>query len=185
MLCFMCLFVFLCVCISFSCSLLLFSFRSLVPSFFICLLLTCCLLFYFFFLMIRRPPRSTRTDTLFPYTTLFRSIGRQAFVSFPNFAHWRVRLSLLWEGKMPVTRLLPVKWYETPNIHHLTIHDFRELVRDKGYKIEGEWFLSGDRQRSEEHTSELQSLMRISYAVFCLKKKKNQSKLQPQLSITH
>src|SRR3546814_5929758 len=48
-------------------------------------------------------------------------IGRQAFVSFPNFAHWRVRLSLLWEGKMPVTRLLPVKWYETPNIQHLTI----------------------------------------------------------------
>src|SRR3546814_1190073 len=101
--------------------------------------------------MILPPPRSTLTDTLFPYTTLFRShllrIGRQAFVSFPNFAHWRVRLSLLWEGKMPVTRLLPVKWYETPNIHHLTIHDFRELVRDKGYKIEGEWFLSGDRQQ--------------------------------------
>src|SRR3546814_7166688 len=80
-------------------------------------------------------------------------IGRQAFVSFPNFAHWRVRLSLLWEGKMPVTRLLPVKWYETPNIHHLTIHDFRELVRDKGYKIEGEWFLSGDRKKDRKSNS--------------------------------
>src|SRR6056297_3989346 len=73
----------------------------------------------FFFLMIRRPPRSTRTDTLFPYTTLFRSlkVGPQAGVRWPS---------------VPLPR----------------------------------W-------RSEEHTSELQSLRRISYAVFCLKKKKN------------
>ncbi len=55
-------------------------------------------------------------------------IGRKAFVSFPNFAHWRVRLSLLWGGRMPVTRLLPVAWYETPNIHHVTIDDFRALL---------------------------------------------------------
>ena len=52
-------------------------------------------------------------------------IGGRAFVSFPNFAHWRVRLSLLWGGRMPVTRLLPERWYDTPNIHHLTIDDFR------------------------------------------------------------
>ena len=43
-------------------------------------------------------------------------VGRKAFVSFPNFAHWKVRLSLLWNGRMPVTRLLPIAWYETPNI---------------------------------------------------------------------
>jgi methionine biosynthesis protein MetW len=73
-------------------------------------------------------------------------IGRKAFVSFPNFAHWRVRLSLLWGGRMPVTRLLPVAWYETPNIHHVTINDFRALVRDRGISVENAWFLSGDQR---------------------------------------
>lgn len=73
-------------------------------------------------------------------------VGRKAFVSFPNFAHWRVRASLLWNGRMPVTRLLPIAWYETPNIHHVTVRDFRLLVAEKGYRAEGEWFLSGDRR---------------------------------------
>ena len=72
-------------------------------------------------------------------------VGRKAFVSFPNFAHWKVRASLLWNGRMPVTRLLPIAWYETPNIHHVTVRDFRELVADKGYRVEGQWFLSGDK----------------------------------------
>ena len=76
-------------------------------------------------------------------------IGRKAFVSFPNFAHWRVRLSLLWRGRMPVTRLLPVLWYETPNIHHLTIDDFRALVKERGITVEGGWFLSGDKRCSQ------------------------------------
>ena len=73
-------------------------------------------------------------------------VGRKAFVSFPNFAHWKVRASLLWNGRMPVTRLLPIAWYETPNIHHVTVRDFRALVAKKGYRVEGEWFLSGDHQ---------------------------------------
>jgi len=73
-------------------------------------------------------------------------IGRQAFVSFPNFAHWRGRLSLLWGGRMPVTRLLPESWYVTPNIHHVTIDDFRALVRERGWSIDGQWFLSGDKE---------------------------------------
>jgi len=72
-------------------------------------------------------------------------IGRRAFVSFPNFAHWRVRLSLLWGGRMPVTRLLPVAWYATPNIHHVTIDDFRAFVKERGLVMEGAWFLSGDK----------------------------------------
>src|SRR3546814_15397744 len=93
-------------------------------------LLLLCL--FFFFLMIRRPPRSTRTDTLFPYTTLFRSAGYS-----PEDADWRV-------GSLPT-------------------HP------DQGHRRS----LTAHWQRSEEHTSELQSLMRISYAVFCLKKKKN------------
>ena len=70
-------------------------------------------------------------------------VGRQAFVSFPNFAHWRTRSALMFGGKMPVTRAIPVSWYETPNIHHVTVKDFRELAREKGAKIEREWFFSG------------------------------------------
>jgi len=71
-------------------------------------------------------------------------IGRRAFVSFPNFAHWRVRMALLTGGRMPVTRLLPVEWYETPNIHHLTIADFRAFVAQRGIRVEGAWYLAGD-----------------------------------------
>src|SRR3546814_7860068 len=81
------------------------------------------LCFFVFFLMIRRPPRSTRTDTLFPYTTLFRSLPMIVISSTPMKA--------------------PISVPDPP-------------------------------ARSEEHTSELQSLMRISYAVFCLKKKKTE-----------
>src|SRR3546814_8870893 len=90
--------------------------------------------------MIRRPPRSTRTDTLFPYTTLFRSPLRGA--------GRRVA-----EVELPVCLAAPVR---------------RSFPAQEG------------RQRSEEHTSELQSLMRNSYAVFCLKKKTN-----PQLICLH
>ncbi|GAA4773886.1 methionine biosynthesis protein MetW [Stakelama sediminis] len=73
-------------------------------------------------------------------------IGRRAFVSFPNFAHWRVRLSLLWGGRMPVTRLLPERWYDTPNIHHVTIDDFRAMVAERGIEIEKARYLRGDRR---------------------------------------
>src|SRR3546814_8117331 len=88
------------------------------------------LYFFFFFLMIRRPPRSTRTDTLFPYTTLFRSV-------------------------LDAAQVVP---------------ELAEAVSDCGLVLG-----CTARSRSEEHTSELQSLMRISYAVFCLKKKKNRT----------
>src|SRR3546814_2780736 len=90
--------------------------------------------FFFFCLMIRRPPRSTRTDTLFPYTTLFRSHALRTLNRFMAGEH----------------ELLPA-------------------ARD-GY------------DRSEEHTSELQSLMRISYAVFCLKKKKKKQQKKKQVT---
>src|SRR3546814_1608162 len=88
--------------------------------------------------MIRRPPRSTRTDTLFPYTTLFRS-------------------DLLPAG-------IGLKRVEAP----LHIHSQYQCRP----KADGQPLIALRRIRSEEHTSELQSLMRISYAVFCLKKKK-------------
>lgn len=70
-------------------------------------------------------------------------VGRRAFVSFPNFAHWRTRLALLLGGRMPVTRLIPVAWYETPNIHHLTIADFRDLLAQRGIRAERAWFFTG------------------------------------------
>lgn len=91
-------------------------------------------------------------------------IGRQAFVSFPNFGHWRVRASLLWGGRMPVTRLLPERWYDTPNIHHVTIDDFRAFVKERGVTVDGAWFLSGDRR-----TTSAAANFRAEHAVFLLK----------------
>ncbi len=92
-------------------------------------------------------------------------IAPRAFVSFPNFAHWRVRLALLWGGRMPVTRLLPVAWYETPNIHHVTVSDFRDLLRDKGIGVEGAWYLSGDKPTSDAAAS-----WRAEHAIFLIRR---------------
>src|SRR3546814_3145688 len=106
------------------------------------------------FLMIRRPPRSTRTDTLFPYTTLFRSL-------FPK----RMVISRERNAAMPARKEI---YWKTP-----------APGRSSSFKYSN---------RSEEHTSELQSLMRISYAVFCLKKKKhniNKTEQQNQTQTTH
>lgn len=91
-------------------------------------------------------------------------IGQQVFVSFPNFAHWRGRLSLLLGGRMPVTRLLPERWYATPNIHHLTIDDFRALVKKRGWAIEGQWFLNGGRE-----TGPVNANLMAEHAVFLLR----------------
>src|SRR3546814_5209648 len=94
--------------------------------------------------MIRRPPRSTRTDTLFPYTTLFRSSAH----SVVGLYRWRLRSCFcLCDADRDQSRLSAEYW---------------RAAIDR---------MAGLRSRSEEHTSELQSLMRISYAVFCLKKK--------------
>ncbi len=90
-------------------------------------------------------------------------IAPRAFVSFPNFAHWRIRLALLWGGRMPVTRLLPVAWYETPNIHHVTVSDFRDLVRSKGIRVERVWHLSGDKPTSDAAAS-----WRAEHAIFLI-----------------
>ena len=92
-------------------------------------------------------------------------IGRRAFVSFPNFAHWRVRLSLLWGGRMPVTRLLPERWYDTPNIHHLTVDDFRAFLAERDVAVERAWFLSGDRARGAAAANLL-----AEHAIFLLRR---------------
>src|SRR3546814_6353250 len=97
-----------------------------------------------FFLMIRRPPRSTRTDTLFPYTMLFRSVGAMIAIE-GNFST---------EDETYVTGKEKLK----------VLHGFITDQEDEQTIFEAV-------ERSEEHTSELKSLMRISYAVFCLTKK--------------
>src|SRR3546814_1758664 len=102
--------------------------------------------------MIRRPPRSTRTDTLFPYTTLFRSEARARFEAAEIVSR-------------PDSVLLP----GLVNAH---VHNPMTLLRGVADDLPLKVWLQ-QHIRSEEHTSELQSLMRISYAVFCLKKKKN------------
>ena len=86
-------------------------------------------------------PTSTRPDRILE--ELLR-VGERAFVSFPNFAHWRTRAALLMKGRMPVTKALPVSWYATPNIHHVTIEDFRALAQEKGARIERRWFFADD-----------------------------------------
>src|SRR3546814_9721157 len=101
--------------------------------------------------MIRRPPRSTRTDTLFPYTTLFRS----SMVMSLETATSGCQLLSGWGGLN--------RW--TTNLHR---------------RLSEGWSVQSTLARSEEHTSELQSLMRISYAVFCLKKKTTKQEKHPQ-----
>src|SRR3546814_6018205 len=107
----------------------------------------------FFFLMIRRPPRSTRTDTLFPYTTLFRSS-----IDKPE---------ALAAARAFIGEHAPLAFYNDP-------------------EAKLPWALkpAAAGMRSEEHTSELQSLMRISYAVFCLKKKTNSDNTRPRQALS-
>src|SRR3546814_10368055 len=94
-------------------------------------------------LMRRRPPRSTRTDTLFPDTTLFRSVarGRRGAIDFES-----TETRIVFSGERKIDRIVPVQ-------------------RNRAHRL----------IRSEEHTSELQSLMRTSYAVFCMKKQTKKS----------
>ena len=73
-------------------------------------------------------------------------VGRRVIVAFPNFGHWRVRLSMLLSGRAPQTRLFPYDWYDSPNIHFLTVHDFEELAQREGLKVERRFFLSGPRK---------------------------------------
>lgn len=74
-------------------------------------------------------------------------IGERAIVSFPNFGHWRMRLYLLFRGRMPVTRELPYSWYDTPNIHFCTIRDFVALCEELGATVETATALDGAGQK--------------------------------------
>lgn len=72
-------------------------------------------------------------------------IGRHAVIAFPNFGHWRVRLAHLFSGRAPKTALFPYEWFNSPNIHFLTVLDFEELVARQGWAIERKVFLAGGR----------------------------------------
>jgi methionine biosynthesis protein MetW len=69
-------------------------------------------------------------------------VGHFVVASFPNFAHWKARLQLLLRGRAPVTRALPYQWYDTPNVHSLSIEDFRGFARDQGIRIVHHFYLS-------------------------------------------
>src|SRR3546814_1294857 len=118
------------------------------------------------FLMIRRPPRSTRTDTLFPYTTLFRSPQDRRRADPDRRA----------EDRRPVG-VLALRERRTDARRHP-----RRRPGGRGYHRQ---HADPEAWRSEEHTSELQSLMRISYAVFCLKKKKQKQSYTPLSHTIH
>jgi len=75
-------------------------------------------------------------------------VGRRAIVAFPNFGHWTVRLAHLFTGRAPKTKLFPHDWYDSPNIHFLTVDDFEALVQSQKWNIEKRIFLQGARQIS-------------------------------------
>jgi methionine biosynthesis protein MetW len=91
-------------------------------------------------------------------------VGRRAIVAFPNFGHWRVRLSMLTTGRAPKTRLFPYDWFNSPNIHFLTVDDFEQLARQEGLAIERRFFLAGQR------TVDVRPNLRAEVAVYLVRK---------------
>jgi methionine biosynthesis protein MetW len=89
----------------------------------------------------------TLQETRWPLRVLgeMLRVGRNAIVAFPNFGHWSVRFSLLFTGRAPKTGLFPYDWYDSPNIHFLTVHDFDQLARQQGFTVERCYFLAGRR----------------------------------------
>ena len=73
-------------------------------------------------------------------------VGQRAIIAFPNFGHWTVRMNHLFTGRAPRTKLFPHEWYDSPNIHVLTVHDFEWLARAQGWTVERRIFLQGQRR---------------------------------------
>ncbi len=91
-------------------------------------------------------------------------VGRHAIVTFPNFGHWSVRLSHLFSGRSPRTKLFPHNWYDSPNIHFLTVKDFEELVRQENWSVERKIFVSG------HHLDRLLPNLMAEVAVFLVRR---------------
>src|SRR3546814_3837197 len=117
--------------------------------------------------MIRRPPRSTRTDTLFPYTTLFRSGPTPIFPPDDE-------VRALFDRLGTAIELADESAFDIFTAASATMASYFAFAHSIAAWMQRHGTDAAQARRSEEHTSELQSLMRISYAVFCLKKKKNQ-----------
>src|SRR3546814_3970761 len=120
--------------------------------------------------MIRAPPRSTRTDPLFPYTTLFRSRDDR------RTRAQRLEVGIVRRGIAGNVGRVAVPLNTELRVIEQTRRISRLLIAEAAVELELRSVAGRDRVRSEEHTSELQSLMRISYAVFCLKKKKHKTR---------
>lgn len=73
-------------------------------------------------------------------------VGKRAIVAFPNFGHWSVRLAHLWSGRAPRTKLFPHDWYNSPNIHFLTVHDFEALAQKERWTVERAFYLNNDKE---------------------------------------
>ena len=88
----------------------------------------------------------TLQETRYPLRVLreMLRVGRHGIVAFPNFGHWSTRLAHLVSGRAPQTELFPYKWFESPNLHFLTVDDFAQLCRNQNWRIERQFFLSGD-----------------------------------------
>jgi len=91
-------------------------------------------------------------------------VGRHVIVTFPNFGHWSVRLSHLFSGRAPRTRLFPYEWYDSPNIHFLTVKDFEDLAQAQGWTIERRIFLAG------HHMGRFLANLMAETAVFMLRR---------------
>ena len=97
-------------------------------------------------------------------------VGERCVVSFPNFAHWSNRAYLACNGRMPVSRAIPYTWYETPNIHHTTITDFRDFCTANGAAIEREIPLVSDRVGRPARTQRLWPNLLADSAVFVVRR---------------
>jgi methionine biosynthesis protein MetW len=101
-------------------------------------------------------------------------VGQYVVASFPNFGHWKSRLQLLFTGKAPVTGSLPYQWYNTPNIHFLTIKDFRVFTREQGIRIVRHFYVGPKRPLK------FWPNLRASYGVFVLEKLPPEAAAAPQ-----
>jgi len=95
-------------------------------------------------------------------------VGTKAIVSFPNFGHWKIRLQLLFNGKMPITEGLPYSWYDTPNIHFFTLKDFENLCKEMNIVIENSIGLTNRGKQFSINNSLLPTNIITHEAIFLL-----------------
>ena len=89
----------------------------------------------------------TLQETRWPLPVLkeMLRVGKRAIVSFPNFGHYSVRMSMLFTGRSPMTKNFPFIWYNSPNIHFLSIHDFEDFCKEQAFPVSRRYFLSGSK----------------------------------------